>query len=419
MTIRWHASHGICNTDMIADRIAAWSGLPPRAQGPAFLVGLGHMGTHWLAATIYILLPWIQKDLGISFLAAGMLISVFHLCAFSANFMSGAVTDVTGRRVLIQALALIVGAVALAGISWTDGLLGLAVMVGLIGATHNAWHPAALSFLSALYPRNRGYALALHAIGASIGDSVAPLCVGLLLGVLAWRDAAITSALPALIVAVMILVMLGPRDRSLAATAPGRAGLGDYGRAIKALLADPTVLGLSVMSGFRSATQQGLLMFVPLYLANVLGAGPLVTGIGLAAMQLGGILFGPAAGAWSDRIGRRPIVMAGLTGSTAAIAFLAVAGNEIAFILGVSAIGFLLLAVRPVVHSWMMDVAPPGVTGAMTSVVFGVQALFSIAVPVIGGAVADAYGVTWVFVMLAGMILTSNLIAWRLPEGRN
>ena len=53
---------------MIAERIAAWSGLPPRAQGPAFLVGMGHLGTHWVAATLYVMLPWIQRDLGISFL---------------------------------------------------------------------------------------------------------------------------------------------------------------------------------------------------------------------------------------------------------------------------------------------------------------------------------------------------------------
>jgi NCAIR mutase (PurE)-related protein len=56
--------------------------------------------------------------------------------------------------------------------------------------------------------------------------------------------------------------------------------------------------------------------------------------------------------------------------------------------------------------------------GAMTSVVFGVQSLFSIAVPVIGGAVADAYGVAAVFPLMAALLLCSNLIVWRLPEAR-
>lgn len=403
---------------MIAERIALWSGLPPRAQGPAFLVSLGHLGTHWVAATFLIMLPWIQGDLGLTYLAAGTLVSVFHFSSFTANFLSGALTDVTGRRVLLQTGALAVGAMALAGMALAPGFVTLALLVGLIGATNNAWHPPAISFLSALYPRNRGYALAVHALGANVGDAVAPLFVGVLLGALAWRATATASALPVLAMAALILVMLGERDRAVAAAAPGRGGLGDYGRALKALIADQTVRRLALMAGFRTAAQQGLLMFVPLYLATELGASPFVTGFGFAAMQTGGVLFGPVAGAWSDRIGRRPIVVGGLTASTVVIALLSLAGNEVLFISGITVLGFLLFAVRPVVHSWMMDVAPPQVAGAMTSVVFGVQSLFSIAVPLVGGVIADAYGVAAVFTFLAGLMLVSNLIVWRLPEAR-
>ena len=35
------------------------TGVGLRAQAPALLVGLGHGGTHWLAATFYLLLPFI------------------------------------------------------------------------------------------------------------------------------------------------------------------------------------------------------------------------------------------------------------------------------------------------------------------------------------------------------------------------
>jgi MFS family permease len=239
-----------------------------------------------------------------------------------------------------------------------------------------------------------------------------------MLGILAWRGTALSSALPVLLMAVTIIVILGAHDRDVTAAAPGRSGLGDYGRALRALLADRTVMGLAVMSGFRSAAQHGLLVFVPLYLAEVLQAGPFVTGLGFAAMQAGGILMGPLAGAWSDRIGRRPIVMGGLIGSTVVIALIALAGSQILFVSGVTVLGFLLLAVRPVVHGWMMDLAPPALAGATTSVVFGTQSLFSIAVPVIGGAIADAYGVTAVFPLLAGLMLISNVIVWLLPERR-
>ncbi len=45
--------------------IERFTGLRWTGQGPAFLVGLGHAGTHWIAATFYLLLPFIAGDLGL------------------------------------------------------------------------------------------------------------------------------------------------------------------------------------------------------------------------------------------------------------------------------------------------------------------------------------------------------------------
>ena len=112
------------------------------------------------------------------------------------------------------------------------------------------------------------------------------------------------------------------------------------------------LLGLSLMSGFRAACQVGLLMFVPLYLTDVLQAGPMMTGLGFSLMQIGGVIASPVAGVWSDRIGRRPIVVGGLALSTLVVAGLALAGSQFLFVTGISVLGFVLYGVRPVVHSW-------------------------------------------------------------------
>ena len=91
------------------------TGLERKGQGTVFLVGLGHGGTHWIAATFYLLLPFITRDLGLSYAEAGLLVAVFHLSAFAANFGSGLVVDVTGRRVVYQVASLAIGAAALLG----------------------------------------------------------------------------------------------------------------------------------------------------------------------------------------------------------------------------------------------------------------------------------------------------------------
>ena len=398
--------------------IQRWTGLPWSQQGPALMVGVGHGATHWVAATFYLLLPWIKETLQISYTNAGILVAVFHLASFLANFASGALTDITGKRVLIQSGSLTLGALALGGTSLAWSVIPLALMIAIIGATNNAWHPAAISFLSERYPDNRGYALAVHALGANVGDSIAPLMVGAVLGMLSWQDTALVSTVPVFVVAFWIWTVLS-RHETIPPAETKETRKVPYLSELKIMFRQFELLGLSMMSGFRAAAQVGLLMFVPLYLTDVLEAGPMMTGVGFSLMQLGGVLSSPVAGAWSDRIGRRPIVVGGLALSTLVIAFLAIAGSQILFVSGIAFLGFVLYGVRPVVHSWALDLTSQTMGGTVISLVFGTQSLFSIGIPVLSGMVADLFGLQRVFWLLAGLILVSNLIAFFLKDSRN
>jgi MFS family permease len=140
-------------------------------------------------------------------------------------------------------------------------------------------------------------------------------------------------------------------------------------------------------------------------------------GAAMMMLQLGGVVAGPVAGAVSDRIGRRPVVLAGLSVSTVIIVALTFVDNELVYVAGVSLLGFALFAVRPVVHSWMMDLTPPGMAGSATSLMFGTQSLFSVLMPVLGGIVADRFGLTAVFYLLAATVLVSNTLVYLLPRG--
>ena len=55
--------------------------LPLRRQGPIFLLSLGHGATHWQIGTFFILLPFLTRELGISYTQAGILVSVLHISA--------------------------------------------------------------------------------------------------------------------------------------------------------------------------------------------------------------------------------------------------------------------------------------------------------------------------------------------------
>ena len=395
--------------------ISRLTGVHWREQGPAFLVGIGHGGTHWIATFFYLLLPFITRDLGLSYTDAGLLVAVLHLSSLLANFGSGLLVDVTGRRVLFQVISLLIGAGALLAFGVSDRLVVLGLLVTLIGASNNLWHPPAIAYLSEIYPANRGYALSIHALGANVADTLAPLAAGSLLAVLTWQRTAATGAVPVIFVALLIAALLLRGGGRRVAAAGGGMSMSEYLLGLNRIVRDRLVLGLCLMSGFRSMAQNGLLVFLPLFIVDDLHAGPIWLGVAMMAMQMGGLVAGPVAGTWSDRVGRRPVVLAGLTVTTVMIASITLIDSDVLLVAAVSLLGFALFAVRPVVHSWMMDLVPPNLSGSATSLLFGTQSLLSAAVPPIGGMIADAHGLPAVFYFLAGAMLVANFLVYLLP----
>ena len=381
------------------------------------MIGLGHGGTHWIIAVYYLMVPWLRQDLGISYTEAGLILTSFHLFSFIANFGSGAAVDLVGRRVFLQVIALVIGAAALAAMQWAGGFWSVFVLLAFIGATNNLWHPPAISYLSSAYPQKKGYALSLHALGASVGDAIAPLAAGFLLVWLGWREAATVASLPVFVIALLLLLTLNARDKAAnEASAKNKLSGKDYLGGMKMLLKNRWVVGLCVMSGFRTVTLMGLLMFLPLYLADEMGMAATAVGATLMAMQVGGLIATPLAGIWSDRSGRRPVVMAGFTGTTIVLAIITLLDSQMLLVVGVSLLGFSLYAARPVMHSWMMDITPAHLSGSSMSLLFGTQSAFNLALPPLCGLIADTWGLTAVFYLLAGTILVANLMVLVIPD---
>lgn len=379
-------------------------------------LALGHGSTHWAFGTFYVLLPFIARHLGLSYAEAGLLVAAYHASGFTASLGSGALIDVVGRQVMFQIIALLMGACALLALGLTGEFLLIGTLVIFIGAGANLWHPAAISYLSNRFPNNRGYTLSIHAFGANVGDTLAPLVAGLALVWFSWQGAAMIAAVPIFIASLVVAVVL-LREKS-AGRAPSDHGMSvsEYFTRVKGVIRDKAVLGLCIMAAFRTMTQNGLFVFLPLYLADVIKVSPLTLGLTLSALQVGGLIAAPIAGTVSDHIGRRPVVTAALSASTVLIVILTFIDSETVFVAGVSLLGFALFAMRPVIHSWLMDLTPPQLGGSATSLLFGTQAGLSTLTPAIGGIIADTWGLVSVFYFLAGTMLIANILVFLLPQ---
>ena len=100
----------------------------------------------------------------------------------------------------------------------------------------------------------------------------------------------------------------------------------------------------------------------------------------------------------------------------AVVVGLTLVNSTILFVGGVFLLGFALYSIRAVIQSWMIDISPPEMSGTATSMFFTMQSAFSAVMPLMGGIVADAYGLFEVFYLIAGVMLLSNLMIALLPR---
>jgi len=389
-----------------------------RAFGPAYLMSVGHGASHWITGTFFLLLPKIREEFGFSYAEISLIGTIYYIGSLSSNVIGGPAVDMTGRRVLFQVISLFASGLALVGLGLSGNFAVIAAMGVFIAAANNLWHPAAMSFLSSEYPKNRAFVLSLHGVGSSIGEAVGPIAAGALLtwSLLGWQSAAYLNAAPALLTAVVFILFLLGRDR--AAEGGPRRGVDfrTYMHGVFAMVRDRAVVGLSIMAGFRSMAQSGLKLYLPFYIVDVLGLPYAYAGIGMTALLLGGMVASPIAGAYSDRIGRRTIISIALGASTVVIVALTFVGNGTAYVIGISLLGFSMFAIRPVIQGWMMDLVPRSMAGSAISLMFSVQAFKAAITPLIGGVIADHYGLTAVFYFLGAVLLLANVVVFLLPK---
>ena len=380
-----------------------------------WLIALGHTFTHWCPATFYLLLPFLVKELGLTYSQAGFLVTIRVAANLLVNIPAGMLVDIIGRKALLMALALLATGVPYFLVGISHSFFWVALFMAFVGVGNYLWHPAAISTISEKFPDQRGFAIAIHAIGPNIGESIAPLLVGVLLVWLSWRSVLFLNLIPGVVIAFILWKYLFGKLDSRAERKKGLTAA-EYLTGMKKMARNPSILLLVLVAGMRSMTQQGLHVFLPIYLTNELGLSSVVAGLYLSVTQTAGMIGTPIAGGISDRSGRKRVLTAGLFSSSVVLFVLAYFQLDWFFITGLAMLGFFLYAVRPVIWAWVLDLSPKELGGSMVSFFSGSQSLLSSLSPVICGFIADRWGILAAFYFLAGTVFIANLIVLAVRE---
>jgi MFS family permease len=308
---------------------------------------------------VQVALPAIGSELRLPEAQLQWIVSAFVLGYGGFLLFGGRCADVLGRkRVLVWGLVALIVASILGTIA-TDGTL-LIVARFVKGVTAALTAPAALSILTTSFGEGhrRNRALGVYAAAAAAGFTFG-LVAGGLLTQLSWRYTFAVVAPVALVLLVAALRVVGPdpvaideRRRldvagaltvtgaflvfvwaiveapSSGWTSPRTLGalgvsalLGAVFVAIENRVAQPLVrLGILRSGLLIRANLGSLLLFgsatalnfiTTLYLQDVLGWGPLKTGLIFMTSSLVTAAVGPRAGALATRVGAAPILLAG------------------------------------------------------------------------------------------------------------
>jgi FSR family fosmidomycin resistance protein-like MFS transporter len=386
---------------------------------------IGHAYTHWFPATFYLLLPLIKDELKLSYTEMGLLITVRFVSGTIANFPSGMLSDMFRRHDLLMAVSLAWVGLPYIFVGLSSNYNILLFCMVLIGTGNILWHPAAISALTDIYPSKKGWAIGWHASAANIGDALGPFMTGILLAWMSWRAILAVSFIPGLALGVLIWWMLGEASRRAAAEEARNAAnaevkevkkkgqqmsVGAYLRGFWKLLINPQVFILSLINGVRSLVQNGLFTFLPSFFMDVQHFSPLLSGVYLTVIQVAGVVASPISGHASDRYGRKKVTTAALFTTSLAVFLMALLDIPWLFVVFLGVVGFFLYSLRPVLFAWTMEVAPKELGGSAIAIQFTFQSALAAVAPVLGGLIADTWGLMATFFFLAGTMLLSNVL---------
>ena len=399
------------------------------ADGPAaqprlearrvFLLGaltLGHSAIHWYQQLFPVILPAIKTSMGLNDVQVGGLSTAREAVGGLLMLPAGFLADSFAKhRPLILAFALACGGLAYFLVGLAPSYIWALPAIGLVGVASAAWHPASVGSLSSRFPERRGTALAVHGVGASVGDTVGPVCVGALLVVIGWRRLLELHLIPALLLALVLWKSLGPIYTE---EGPG-PNLRSYLSGVKGMLRQRSVIAIMVASSLMGMGRISVLTFLPIYLTEDLGYSSFALGFYVMLLYLMGMVSQPVMGIVSDRFGRKAVLLPAFTALGLLYLVVPAAGAGIQLGLVIGAIGLFFYGTGNIATAAVMDVSAAGVQGTTMSVMSVFRQIFTIPSPVIAGYIVTVFGAKASFYYDSALLLLGALVLMAVPTPRH
>ncbi|MCW3980172.1 MAG: MFS transporter [Candidatus Bathyarchaeota archaeon] len=338
------------------------------------------------------LLPILIREYELSILIASIVVSIPRVFSLVFSIPSGLLADRLGHSKLIS-FSLFLQVIAASIIITFSSLEILTLCFSLIALASAFYHPSALSATSNISPpafMSRGFGF--HGASGTLGISLGPLTLGLLLNWFEWRFVYLIWIAPILAVAVIALfVKLGgpPLDRDE-----------EVKKGLTAPLRD--ILSVAFMSFlllmlFSSLAGGAISTYLTTYLTDSKGLDASLASIIFGLNPLVGLTSVIVGGYGGDRLGWKKSLTLIVSTATVALFFMFVSASTIQTVLSYLIYGFFSIMTMPITTSLVGKIVPRKSRGTAYSLQFIPESVMGVIMPIALGVLIESLGIWIIF----------------------
>jgi MFS family permease len=390
-------------------------------SGRAMAVGVigAHTVEHVYSRGFIVLLPHIAATMSLSPILAGLIDAARQVSSGLIGITSGILVDMYHqRRGQMLAIAMIILGLGYLLVSLVGNVLILVVVAVMVGSAGSGlWHPPALGMLAERFPRRKGLVVSLHRSTGSLGDFIGPVVVGALLVTISWQlilQYGMVLILPLFLAIAVFLRRTGD---------PSASGEDFWSRLVGQFkitgrsFSGPGMISVMLVSAIRGMGDRALILYLPFYMKEDLGMGDIAVGFHVGLLAAMGIVVGPMLGSLSDRAGPKPLIVGIMLVSAILPVTMVWPGSQAGLTISVVIFGLFFFSVNSLTQVAAINlIEGRGLEGTAIGVMWGNNALFGAASPVVAGGLAGVWGFAAAFYFAAAMFFLGFLVSLTMPS---
>jgi len=362
---------------------------------------------HWIFDTYQAFLPAFLPIFLNTFSLTNMqggALSAFNQFPSLIQPVIGYISDRRNLRWIVI-LAPAISAVTMSLLGVVPGYWTIALLLMIAGFSSAGLHAVGPAIAGKLSGNKIGRGMSFWMVAGEVGRALGPLAV-----VTVIKFFGLKSTPLLMIFGLGASVLLYFKLRKIPNHSVPNDELTNWRPALKKVA--PFVLAISAINLSVAFLASGISTFLPIYLTGQ-GSTLWFAGASLTILQIAGVAGALVSGIWSDKIGRKPLLISAiLISPIALVLFVYTSGFlRIVFLL---IMGFAMISVQPVLMAWIQQSYPDQralANGSYMAITFVIRS----GIVIVIGWMGDQLGLSNAFLVCAGIMLIALPIVMLTP----